>query len=341
MPATRRIGVAERTGPRGEVWRPLTPASLARAVRAAARTRPEALAVTLLHSYADPRHERRVARALATLGRPVTASSALCPEVREYERLSTTVANAYLAPRVGSYLARLARGTRARLEIVLSHGGTAPARVAAREPVRQLLSGPAAGLAAARGVAAACGFERALTIDVGGTSTDCAFITGEPPRRRGREVAGFPILLPMLDVHTVGAGGGSVARVDRGGLLHVGPESAGADPGPACYGRGGPPTVTDALMVLGRIPEGLVAGGAIPLERWLASRALERLGRGLGCEAVAAADGVVRLAEDGMAAALRRVSVERGDRGAPRSSPSVARAGCTPARSPRLSPARR
>jgi N-methylhydantoinase A len=313
VPAARRFGLAERTGPQGERWRKLRLVDLARVRRAVVAARPESLAVAFLHSYADPAHERRAARALAKLGVPITVSSALCPEVREYERLSTTVVNAYLAPRVASYLRRLARGTAGSVEVVLSHGGTAPIALAAREPVRQLLSGPAAGLAAARAVARRAGFERALTLDVGGTSTDCAFVDGALPRRRAREVAGFPIQLPMLDVHTIGAGGGSIARLDAGGLLHVGPQSAGAVPGPACYGNGGPATVTDALVVLGRIPGDTLARGALRLDREAAARVLARLGRELGGRRPEdAAEGVVDVVEARMAAALRRVSVERG-----------------------------
>jgi len=312
VPSARRVGVRERLGPDGVALRPLTPAEARRAARALARTRPEAVAVGLLHAYADPRHERLLGRALARLGVPVTLSSALCPEVREYERLATTVTNAYLAPRVAGYLGSLARGTRARVEVVLSHGGTAPPALAAREPVRQLLSGPAAGLAAAWQVARACGFERALTLDVGGTSTDCAYVAGELPRRRAREVAGFPVLLPVLDVHTVGAGGGSIARVDAGGLLHVGPESAGADPGPACYGRGGPATVTDALVVLGRIPGEVLAGSGLALDRAAAATVLGALARALRRrDALEAAEGVLTVADARMEAALRRVSVEQ------------------------------
>jgi len=311
-PADRRVGVRERLGPGGATLRPLTDAEARRAARAVARARPEAVAVGFLHSYADPRHERRMGRALARLGVPVTLSSTLCPEVREYERFATTVTNAYLTPRVAGYLRGLARGTPARLEVVLSHGGTAPPALAAREPVRQLLSGPAAGLAAAWQVARACGFDRALTLDVGGTSTDCAYVAGELPRRRARELAGFPLLLPVLDVHTVGAGGGSIASVDAGGLLHVGPESAGADPGPACYGHGGPATVTDALVVLGRIPGGRLAGSGLTLDRDAAERALAGLARALGRRnAVAAAEGVLAVADARMEAALRRVSVEQ------------------------------
>jgi len=313
VPAARRVGVDERIGPRGERWIPLSDIEVRRVARAVRARRPQAVAVGLLHAYARPAHERRLARALAGLGVPVSRSGALVPEYREYERLATTVTNAYLAPRVAGYLGRLALGTRARLEIVLSHGGTASPAAAAREPVRQLLSGPAAGLKAARDVAQACGWDSALTIDVGGTSTDCAFIDGELPRRRGREVAGLPVLLPLLDVHTVGAGGGSIARVDDGGLLHVGPESAGALPGPACYGRGGPATVTDALVVLGRLAGESLAGGALRLEPAAARAALSALGRDLGGrDAVRAAEGVVALADAHMEAALRRVSVERG-----------------------------
>ena len=313
VPAARRIGARERLGPRGEIWRALAPSEVERVAQAAARTRPEAVAIGLLHAYAGSRHERMLGRALARLGVPVTRSSELCPEIREYERLSTTVLNAYLGPRVGRYLAALRRGTRARLDVVQSHGGTAPAAEAAREPVRQLLSGPAAGLVAARDVAAACGFDEALTLDVGGTSTDCAFLAGELPRRRAREVAGFPVLLPLLDVHTVGAGGGSIASRDAAGLLRVGPESAGADPGPACYGRGGPATVTDALVLLGRISGDSLAGGTLRLDRRAAERALSALARALGLQgAVAAAEGVVRIAEAHIEAALRTVSIERG-----------------------------
>ncbi len=313
VPAERRFGVRERVGPRGQVWCPIDRASLERLVARVRAARPAAIAVGLLHAYARPAHERAIVRRLAHLGLPITRSSEICPEIREYERIATTVTNAYLEPRVSRYVQSVARRTQARIEIVLSHGGTAPPARAAREPVRQLLSGPAAGLRAARDVALACGHRLALTLDVGGTSTDCAFIAGELPRRRAREVGGIPIQLPMLDVHTVGAGGGSIARVDAGGLLEVGPESAGASPGPACYGNGGPATVTDALVALGRIPAVGLADGALTLDRDAALAVMRRLGRELGgLDPYAAALGVLRVAEARMAAALRNVSVERG-----------------------------
>jgi N-methylhydantoinase A len=321
VPCERRIGARERLEAGGGVLTPLTAGEIASVVRRVRATKPEAIAVGLLHAWSAPAHEKRLTRALEKLGVPVTSAAELVPEIREYERLATTVANAFLAPRVSAYLRALAAGAAdADLQIVLSHGGTAPPAQAAREPVRQLVSGPAAGLRAALAAARACGYERALTLDVGGTSTDCAFLggrdTGEDglPRRRGREVAGIPVLLPTLDVHTVGAGGGSIARPDAGGVLEVGPESAGADPGPACYGHGGPATVTDALVVLGAIAGDSLAGGALALDRAAAQRAMAALARALGMRgAERAAEGVLRVVESNMANALRKVSVECGE----------------------------
>jgi len=313
VPRARRLGVRVRRGPDGRAWAPLAAAEIHRVVARAGRLRPEALVVGLLHSYAAPRDERRLGRALRRLGVPVTESAALCPEIREYERFATAVVNAYLEPRVARYIGALVAAVGPRLEIVLSHGGGVPARTAAREPVRQLLSGPAAGLGAAFRAARDAGFDAALTLDVGGTSTDVAFAHDRLPRRRAREVAGYPILLPMLDVHTVGAGGGSIAGIDDGGLLTVGPRSAGADPGPACYGRGGPATVTDAMVVLGRLPAASLGDGAIPIRPERARAVLASLAHELGVgSALEAARAVVTVANARMEAALRRVSVERG-----------------------------
>ncbi|MCC6652180.1 MAG: hydantoinase/oxoprolinase family protein, partial [Candidatus Eisenbacteria bacterium] len=331
-PRERRVGVRERLDERGQVVTALTAAEVRAVVRRVRATRPEAVAIGLLHSYANPAHELQLARALAVLGVPVSVSSALCPEIREYERFATTAANAYLAPRVGRYLGALGQAKLGRIEVVLSHGGTAPVERAAGESVRQLLSGPAAGLLAALASARECGHRSALTLDVGGTSTDVALLgagdTGDDglPRRRAREVGGVPVLLPTLDVHTVGAGGGSIASVDEGGLLRVGPESAGASPGPACYGRGGPATVTDALVVLGLLPFETLAGGALRLERSAAWTALDALSKKLGLPGAAeAAAGVLAVANAHMEAALRRVSVEQGED--PRGSAIVAYGG--------------
>jgi N-methylhydantoinase A len=321
VPRERRIGARERLAAGGDVRTPLTAGEIASVVRRVRASRPEAIAVGLLHAWSAPGHEQRLARALGALDVPVTSAAELVPEIREYERLATTVANAFLAPRVSEYLHRLSSGAGgADVQIVLSHGGTAPPEQAAREPVRQLFSGPAAGLRAALEVARGCGFERALTLDVGGTSTDCAFLGGRDtgrdglPRRRGREVAGVPVLLPTLDVHTVGAGGGSIARADAGGVLRVGPESAGADPGPACYANGGPATVTDALVVLGAIAGDTLAGGALALDRDASRRAMRALARQLRLpSAERAAEGVLRVVESSMESALRKVSVECGE----------------------------
>ena len=312
VPRARRLGVAVRRGPDGRARRALREAEVRRALAALRRSGPEAVAIGLLHAYRAPADERRLARAARRIGVPVSVSSELCPEIREFERFTTTVVNAYLQPRVARYIDELRRACGPRLEIVASHGGGTPAPEAAREPVRQLLSGPAAGLWAAFRAARDAGFPRALTLDVGGTSTDVAFAEGRLPRRRAREIAGFPILLPLLDVHTVGAGGGSIAAIDAGGLLAVGPQSAGADPGPACYGRGGPATVTDALVVLGRLPQ-IALGESLEVDPALAREAIAAIRPGLRVRSVElAAAAVVAVANARMQAALRRVSVERG-----------------------------
>lgn len=312
VPRARRIGVSVRRAADGSARRPLRDSEVTRALAALRRSRPEAVAIGLLHAYRAPDDERRLAKAARRIGVPVSVSSELCPEIREYERFTTTVVNAYLQPRVARYLDELRRACGPRLEIVASHGGGVPAERAAREPVRQLLSGPAAGLWAAFRAAQEAGFTRVSTLDVGGTSTDVAFADGRLPRRRAREIAGFPILLPLLDVHTVGAGGGSIAAIDAGGLLAVGPQSAGADPGPACYGRGGPPTVTDAMVVIGRLPP-IALGEAIVLDPARAREAIAALRPALGVRSVEqAAAAVVTVANARMEAALRRVSVERG-----------------------------
>ncbi len=320
VPASRRIGVAERVEAGGAVRRLLSEREIRRVVREVRATSPEAIAIGLLHAWSHPAHEQRLAEALRALGVPISVSSRIAPEIREFERFATTCANAFLEPQVRRYLEMLAGQHFGPLEVVLSHGGTAPASRAAGEPVRQLLSGPAAGLRAALSAARACGFDSALTLDVGGTSTDCAFLGGEGagsdglPRTRGREVAGIPILLPTLEVHTVGAGGGSIAHVDDQGVLHVGPASAGADPGPACYGRGGPATVTDALAVLGMLPATGLAGGALPIDFAAAEQVMRPIARALGMRRPRdAAEAIRTLADAHMERALRKVSVERGE----------------------------
>ena len=263
----------------------------------------EAVAVCLLHADLNPLHERAVAAALD--GYDVTCSSDVSPEFREYERTVTTVVNAYLRPRCRGYLAGLG-GLAGDVLVMTSAGGLIPTGEAADLPVALLLSGPAGGVVAGSAAAVSAGFEGAITFDMGGTSTDVCLIQGGVPEPApGRRAAGLPIRLPSLDIHTIGAGGGSIARIDTGGALVVGPESAGADPGPACYGRGGTaPTVTDADLVLGRIPTGAVFPGLGALDRDAARSALDGAGT--------SAEGVVAVVDAAMERALRAVSVERG-----------------------------
>jgi N-methylhydantoinase A len=314
-------GVDERVAWDGAIVRALDDAEIARVVAwvkervAAAGAR--SVAVVLLHGYLFPAHEARLGAALrAEVGSvAISLSSEVAPLPREYERASTTVADAYVKPLVGPYLARLDGVGARRLRVLRSAGGAVGAAEAAALPVATALSGPAAGVIGAARVAAEAGVEALLTLDVGGTSTDVALIErGAPELRDEGEVAGVPIALPMLAVHTVGAGGGSIARVDAGGALLVGPESAGAEPGPAAYGRGGAqPTVTDALCVLGRLASRGLLGGEKALDINAARAAVAGLAAALGAGSVEeAAEAVVAVAEAQIARALRTISVERG-----------------------------
>ncbi|HEX6624129.1 MAG TPA: hydantoinase/oxoprolinase family protein, partial [Pyrinomonadaceae bacterium] len=252
-------------------------------------------------------------------GVPLSVSHGILPEYREYERTSTVTINAYLQPLMGAYLARLSKRVPRGLRVMQSSGGSISAGVAADEPVRTILSGPAGGVVGATHAARGAGFADIITFDMGGTSTDVALVAGGRLRLTSEAaVSGLPVAVPVLDIHTVGAGGGSVARVDAGGSLRVGPESAGADPGPACYGRGTLPTVTDANLVVGRFGGADLLGGDFKLDEGRAVRALEGLAREMGraggreVSAAEAALGVVRVVNANMERALRAVSVERG-----------------------------
>jgi N-methylhydantoinase A len=314
VPRDLRFTVRERMGPEG-VLVPLDRASLEETVAQVAAADVEAVAVCLLFSFLHPEHERAVGEAIRAVlpGVVVSLSCELLPEFREYERTSTTVANAYLAPSLAAYLERI----EPRPLVMQSSGGVVDVEAAVARPASCVLSGPAAGVVGAAFVAAAGGFDDVITFDMGGTSTDVACVLdGEAQVTAESVVAGVPIRFPMVDVHTIGAGGGSLAWLDEGGALRVGPRSAGACPGPACYGLGGEePTVTDASLVLGYLAHGAVLGGAVTLDRPLAERALARLPvaesdvAGVGVEA---AVGVIRVAEAEMVRALRLVSVERG-----------------------------
>lgn len=322
VPHERVVGVAERIAPEG-ILIPLTDAELGRVVERVIEIGADVVAVSLLHAYADGSHEHRLAtalsRALASRGSgcEVVCSSDVLPEIREYERTATTACEAYVRPGVGRYVARLA----ARLEaarfpapsVMSSSGGTAPAVEAARHGASLALSGPAGGVAGAAYVARALDIDRALTIDIGGTSADVGLVLGgEPLLETGGAVAGVPIALPRVLVETVSAGGGSIAWIDDGGALRVGPRSAGARPGPVAFRRGGTlPTVTDAHVALGNIAATVMSDG-VDLDVGGAIAALDTLAAGVGADRRATAEAVVAIADAAMARALRRVSVERG-----------------------------
>lgn len=313
VPRSHRFEVEERLGPHGEVESALGEREIASVCKAVAALKPQAIGVCLLHSYANGNHERALGQALNKLGIPVVLSSELAPEFREYERSLVTAANAGLMPLLRSYIAALEeRVSPARVVIMHSAGGWLPAEIAAREPVKLALSGPAGGIAGVRAALDADGFEEGVAFDVGGTSTDVSLVTREPRLRAVTEIAGLPLRTPSLDIHTIGAGGGSLAWIDAAGALNVGPQSAGAQPGPACYGRGGTQaTLTDALVVLGRIPRSLKLGGVLELDHALAEKAVSQVGATYASPQQTAT-AIVRVALAGIERALRRVTVERG-----------------------------
>jgi N-methylhydantoinase A len=313
VPRGLRFGIPERVLASGEVRAPLDAAAVRAAAEACRREGVASVAVCFLHAYLRPDHEEAAGRLLREiLAVPVTVSSALVREFREYERCSTAAVNAAVAPVMGAYLGRLAAAVPGALRIMGGDGGAlAPGRAAA-EAVRTVLSGPAAGVVAARRAALAEALGRIVSLDMGGTSTDVALLSGEVPETGEAVVAGHPIRTPVLDIHTVGAGGGSVAWIDAGGALKVGPASAGADPGPACYGRGGPPTVTDANLVLGRILPGRFLDGRMPLDPGAAARAVSAIAGRLGVGLEEAAAGILEVACVTMARAIRQVSLFRG-----------------------------
>lgn len=273
----------------------------------------ESVAINLLFSFLKPEEEQRIAEKLGDLWF-VSCSSKILPEVREYERGIATWLNASVGPVISRYLKRLQeRLPQARIAVMQSAGTTISADQAANQAVRLLLSGPAGGLAAARSIAAQTNHPKLMSFDMGGTSTDVALFDGEIPLTGQSRLGSWPLSIPSVDIHTIGAGGGSIARVDRAGMLLVGPESAGASPGPACYSKGGQQaTVTDANLFLGRIPKSTLLGGYLPLDNQAAELAISRLAEDMGCDVLQAARGIVRLANEHMARALRVISVERG-----------------------------
>jgi N-methylhydantoinase A len=313
VPRDLRFEVVERVTAEGVVFIPLDEAVLEQVAKRLEASGAESVAVSLLFSFLHPEHERRVREAIVQAGGPrwVSLSSEVLPEFREYERTSTTVLNAYVAPVMARYLERLTAELPNPVRIMASSGGSLTVPQAKALPVQTLLSGPAGGVVGAFAVAQAAGFDQVITFDMGGTSTDVSLCPGRIQQAAEAVIEGFPVRVPMADIQTVGAGGGSIAYLDPGGALAVGPESAGADPGPAAYGVGVRPTVTDANIVLGHLPAALPLAGRIALDAEAARCTLASL-NAIGGDVQAAAQGIVRIANANMERALRSVSVERG-----------------------------
>ena len=303
-----KFGAAKRMLHDGTVQKPLTEAAL-RALTDALTERRIAVAVCLLHSYANAEHEARIGKALRAAGLRVSLSSEILPEYREYERASTTVVNAYVSPLMAGYIERLSRGLDGtRLRIFQSNGGSIGAGEASRQAVRTILSGPAGGLVGAAAAAKSLGIDRFISFDMGGTSTDVSLYDGAAGYTTEAEPAGFPVRVPMLDIYTIGAGGGSIACFDDAGALRVGPQSAGASPGPVCYGAGEKLTVTDANLLLGRIDPEMFLDGAMPLD----VERTRRYARDTGVAERELAEAVIAGANSNMERAIRAISIERG-----------------------------
>jgi len=324
VPRDMRLEVDERTLADGSVLRPVVPEEVKAAGRALLELGAQAVSIFFVNAYANDANEQAAVAALRDVwpNDYVNASSAILPEIREFERASTTALNAYLQPVIGDYLGSLERrlggdGFAGQLLIVQSNGGVMTVETARRRPIRTALSGPAAGVIAGGHIARAAGFANVITCDMGGTSFDVSLIADGQSTLAPQTTIDFGLVVrtPMIEITTIGAGGGSIAWVDRGGLLQIGPESAGSDPGPACYGLGNDrPTVTDANVVLGRInAERPIGGKLAALDVEAAARAIEsHVGRPLGLDRMAAAEAVIRVANALMAGAIRLVSIERG-----------------------------
>jgi N-methylhydantoinase A len=318
VPDNLRFGLRERITANAEVLEAVDEVELSALVEKLKKAKVDAVAVCLLFSFVNSLHEQQISRALSVLNIPLSVSHQILPEYREFERTSTVAINAYLQPLMGNYLNRLATKT-PRLRVMQSSGGSISAAVAAEEPVRTILSGPAGGVVGALRAARAAGFDKVITFDMGGTSTDVALCERDGLRMTNEaSVAGRPVAVSVMDIHTVGAGGGSIARIDEGGSLRVGPESAGADPGPACYGSSLLPTVTDAHLLLGHFGGAGLLGGDFDLDEQRARKAMAQLAiemskvAGRQVTAIEAAQGVLVIANTNMERALRRISVERG-----------------------------
>jgi N-methylhydantoinase A/oxoprolinase/acetone carboxylase beta subunit len=307
------FGVRERTLADGRVEKPADLGQVEGIIRRLKKEGVESVAVCFLHSYANPANEEKVCNKLREMGFLFSASHRVLREYREYERASTTAINAYVAPIMERYLGSLEKALSPNpVRIMQSNGGFVTARSAARNPVCTILSGPAGGVVGAKEVAAAAGFPRIISFDMGGTSTDVSLCAGDISLTTESTINDLPLRLPIIDIHTVGSGGGSIAVRDAGGALRVGPQSAGADPGPVCYGKGEEVTVTDANLLLGRLDPDRFLGGTMPLFPDRSQRALKRFASRLNLDPYALAEGIIRVADATMERAIRVISVERG-----------------------------
>lgn len=314
IPQSLRFGIAGRISPRGEETQPFD-ADMAEGVAEAVREcGAESVAVCLLFSFANPAHELAMQEILRRVlpDAAISLSHRILAEFREFERTSTTAMNAYVSPRMDRYLTDLTENIDAPLRIMQSNGGSISARTAMRESVRTILSGPAGGVVGAMECGRRAGHERLMTFDMGGTSTDVALLDGRLPLTTGTVISGYPVKTPMLDIHTVGAGGGSIAAFDAGGALTVGPASAGADPGPVCYGKGERITVTDANLYLGRLVAHRFLGGGMQLDMDRLHSHMNALAAKAGLAPARLAEGILQVADSNMERALRVISVERG-----------------------------
>jgi N-methylhydantoinase A/oxoprolinase/acetone carboxylase beta subunit len=307
------FGLPERISPDGKVLAPLSLEALEKIIRRLKAEKIESVAVCFLHAYANASHEKKVKERLTPEKIPVSLSSEVLPEYREFERASTTAINAYVAPLMEKYLHRLEQELpSSQLRIMQSNGGCISAAAAAEKPVATILSGPAGGVVGASAIAFQAGFPRLISFDMGGTSTDVSLCPGAIMTSTESEISQLPLRLPVIDIHSVGSGGGSIAYLDEGGALRVGPRSAGAEPGPVCYGRGEEITVTDANLVLGRLDPNHFLGGKMRLYADKAQEAMEKFARQVKLKTEELAEGIIRVADATMERAVRVISVERG-----------------------------
>ncbi len=309
-----RFGLPERVDYTGAILEDLTTEAIATLVLLLQEAQVDGVAVSFLFSFLNPLHEEKLLEALRRMPNApfISISSQVIPEFREYERTSTVVVNSYVGPLMARYLGELEQSLGRKLRIMQSSGGSITARLAAEQPVRTILSGPAGGVVGAFHTGVQAGYSDIITLDMGGTSTDVSLCPGRIKETTSANLGGYPISVPMIEIHTVGAGGGSIARVDAGGALVVGPESAGADPGPACYGKGEQITVTDANLVLGRLRPAQFLGGRLSLDKERAELLVSRLAAQIGAGVQETALGIIRVVNANMERAIRTISLERG-----------------------------